>query len=144
MAVVLDTHALIWLVDGREGLFSPATLHRIDDAARRNEVLVPAIVFWEIAMLEVRGRIQLSKSCSAWCEQVQATPGIRIVPLTSSISIDSTRLPGDFHGDPADRMIVATARAENATLLTNDRKILDYAVTGGVKAIALGFARSAI
>ena len=138
MALVLDTHALIWLVDGREGMFSPAMLDRIEHAVRRNEVLVPAIVFWEVAMLDARGRIQLSQSCTVWCEQVQARQGIRIVPLTPAISIDSTRLPGSFHGDPADRMIVATARAENATLLTNDRKILDYAVTGAVKAVALG------
>lgn len=138
MAVVLDTHALIWLVDGREGVFSPAMLVRIEQAARRTEVLVPAIVFWEVAMLDARGRIQLSQPCTVWCEQVQARPGIRIVPPTPAISIDGTRLPGNFHGDPADRMIVATARAENATVLTNDRKILDYAATGTVKAEPLG------
>lgn len=136
MPLVLDTHALIWLVDGREGVFSAAMLERIERAAQRNEVLIPAIVFWEIAMLDARGRIQLSRSCSAWCDQVQARPGVRIVPLTPVISIDSTRLPGSFHSDPADRMIVATARAENAMLLSNDRKILGYAATGAVRAVA--------
>jgi PIN domain nuclease of toxin-antitoxin system len=137
MPLVLDTHALIWLVDGRENAFSPAMLNRIARAARRHEVLIPAIAFWEIAMLDARGRIQLSQACTTWCSQIQSRPGIRIVPLTPAISIDSTRLPGDFHGDPADRMIVATARAENALLLSNDRKILDYAATGAVKAVAL-------
>ena len=137
MSLVLDTHALIWLVDGRENAFSPAMLDRIAQAARQNAVLIPAIAFWEIAMLDARGRIQLSQACTTWCAQIQSRPGIRIVPLTPAISIDSTRLPGDFHGDPADRMIVATARAENALLLSNDRKILDYAATGAVKAAAL-------
>ncbi|MCX7073180.1 MAG: type II toxin-antitoxin system VapC family toxin [Gammaproteobacteria bacterium] len=137
MPLVLDTHALIWLVDGREGVFSAAMLERIERAARKSEVLIPAIVFWEIAMLDARGRIQLSRSCIAWCEQVQARPGVSIVPLTPAISIDSTRLPGNFHSDPADRMIVATARAENAVLLSNDQKILDYAATGSVRSVAL-------
>ena len=93
-------------------------------------------MFRDVAMLDAQGRIQLSRSCMAWCEQVQAQPAVRIVPLMPAISIDSTRLPGSFHSNPADRMIVATARAESAVLLSNHQMILDYVAAGAVSAVA--------
>ena len=84
------------------------------------------ISVWEIGMLIAKGRLALSMSADDWLLAVQSVPNVHLLPLTAGIAIDSTRLPGSFHGDPADRMIVATARAINAPLVTADRKIRAY------------------
>jgi PIN domain nuclease of toxin-antitoxin system len=77
-------------------------------------------------MLEAKGRIQLALPCEAWVTEALATPGLTLVPLTTEIAIDSTRLPGALHGDPADRIIVATERRLRARLLTRDRHLIEY------------------
>ena len=77
-------------------------------------------------MLEAKGRIRFWMDCMDWVDQALAAPGISLVPLTPEIAIASSRLPGGFHGDPADRIIVATAREMDAALITRDRKILAY------------------
>ena len=77
-------------------------------------------------MLEAKGRIRLAKDCLAWVHDALTSPGISLVPLTPEIAVESSRLPGTFHGDPADRILVATARLLGATLLTRDAKILTY------------------
>ena len=78
-------------------------------------------------MLEAKGRVVLKTDCASWLEQAVAGTRVAIAPLTAAIAADSTHLPGDFHGHPADRLIVATVRSLNATLLTRDRAILEYA-----------------
>jgi len=82
---------------------------------------------WELGMLESKGRIQLGISCTQWVEKALAQPGVALAPLTPAIAIESSNLPGSFHGDPADRIIVATARALKARLLTSDKNIRAYA-----------------
>ena len=77
-------------------------------------------------MLEAKGRIQLKMSCVEWVKQALATPGLSLYPLTPEIAIEASRLPGRFHGDPADRILLATARIINARLLTKDERLLDY------------------
>ena len=64
--------------------------------------------------------------CEAWVKRAPAAPGLELAPLTPEIAIESTRLPGEFHGDPADRVLVATARLMGAALLTRDRQIIEY------------------
>ncbi len=81
---------------------------------------------WEIAKLAERGRLGLACSIEEWMEQALAYPGIELLPLTPQIAIESTTLPGNFHRDPADQIIVATARIHDLALLTVDRLILDY------------------
>jgi PIN domain nuclease of toxin-antitoxin system len=77
-------------------------------------------------MLEAKGRIRLTSPCGQWVRDALATPGLTLLPLTPEISLDSSRLPAPFHGDPADRIIVASARATAARLLTRDAKLIDY------------------
>ncbi len=77
-------------------------------------------------MLESKGRIQLSLPCGAWVQQALAIPGLIVAPLTPEIAIESCNLPPSFHGDLADRIIVATARKMSARLLTRDEKIIEY------------------
>jgi PIN domain nuclease of toxin-antitoxin system len=133
-AVLLDTHSWLWLMTGASDRFSQATRDLVEAAAQAGAVLIPAIAVWEVAMQDAKGRITLDAPCDIWIERALAAPGVKLIPLTPRIAVDSTRLPGSFHGDPADRMIVATARATQATLVTCDGKILEYAKLGYVRA----------
>ena len=131
--LLLDTHAWIWLVQG-EQKFSDETLVQIEQAVLKTRLWESAISVWEVAMLEVKGRIALSLDCHTWAQQALATPGVGLATLEPELLIDSTRLPGAFHGDTADRIIVATARTLGACLLTRDAQILAYAAGGFVTA----------
>jgi PIN domain nuclease of toxin-antitoxin system len=133
--LLLDTHVWLWLVAGSPDLSTEAR-HSIDGAAAAGTLRIAAISLWEIALLASRGRIVLGKSISLWLEEALADPGPAIDPLSPQIAIESHALPDDFHRDPADRMIVATARVTSAVLMTRDQQILDYAARGHLNAIA--------
>jgi PIN domain nuclease of toxin-antitoxin system len=90
---------------------------------------------WEVAMLESKGRIRLSLDCLSWMDRALTAPGIHLQEITSAIAIESTRLPGEIHGDPVDRILVATARIMGATFVTRDEPILKYAAQGHLKVI---------
>jgi len=132
--LVLDTHIWIWLMEGMPEL-KPRLRKRIETVARDGEILVSAISAWEVGMLEAKGRITFDQDCAAWVKDALAAPGIRLVPLDPDIAVASTRLPGSFHGDPADRIIVATARANACELATADACIDRYAKTGRLRII---------
>lgn len=124
--IVLDTHVLVWWVNGG-GELSLAASNAITDAvASGRGVQVSAISAWEIAMLVDNGRLALSMDLDDWLATVAAIPDLRIMPVTARVAVQSTRLPGAFHADPADRMIVAFVREQNATLATADRRIQAY------------------
>ena len=131
--LVLDTHTLVWLMEGSSRL-SRSARNLAEDAARDGLLRVSAISLWEIATLESKNRLFFGRDCQTWIDDMLATPGLQLVPLTPEIAVQSTRLPGAIHGDPADRILVATARVTQATLLTADAKILAYAQSGHVAA----------
>lgn len=85
-----------------------------------------AVSVWEVGMLDAKGRIRLAKDCLTWVTDALAAPGMALELLTPPIAADGTHLPGAFHGDPTDRIIVATARILGATLVTKDARILEY------------------
>ena len=87
---------------------------------------VSIISCWEVAKLVENGKLQLSLPIADWLDQALAYPGIQLLPLTLPIIVDATQLPGTFHRDPADQLIVATTRIHNLALLTVDAKILSY------------------
>ena len=87
---------------------------------------VSAISCWEIAKLVEYGRLELPTSLDEWFDQALDYPGVQLLALTPEIAIESTRLPGDFHRDPADQIIVATARVYGCPLVTSDEKIVNY------------------
>lgn len=128
-AVVLDTHALVWMVsaDSQLGRKSRAA---INAAARTGEAYVSAITPWEIAMLVAKGRLAFTQDAKNWLDTALTLPGIRLEALSVDIAVASSRLPGEPHGDPADRIIAATARALNATLVTADARLLAYGRAG--------------
>lgn len=121
--ILLDTHIWAWWVDENPRL-SPHRANLIDQ--NQGEVAVSVISCWEIAKLVQLGRFQLSVSLHAWLDHAITFRGSRLLDLTPHIAADSTQLPGGFHRDPSDQIIVATARRLDCTLLTIDRKILAY------------------
>ncbi len=84
-------------------------------------------------MLQAEGRLTLTVDCESWIREAFSAPGIRLADLTPGVAIASTRLPGAFQGDPADRVLIATARESGAVLLTADRTILDYGQAGHIQ-----------
>lgn len=128
--VVLDTHVVVWLVNGDP--LSPEALSAIDDAADANGVLIAAITVWEIGMLVAKNSLVFTSDVREWVDRVLAQRGVMLAPLDPAIAIASTRLPGAIHGDPADRIIIATARGLQATLITADATILAYGAAGYV------------
>ncbi len=130
--IVVDTHVLVWLVadDARLG---EAARGAISAAAANGGVLASAITPWEIAMLAQKGRLLLGRETGTWIEAALALPGIRLAPIEPSIAVDSVRLPGTLHPDPADRLIIATARHFGVPLLSADAAILAYGETGHLR-----------
>jgi PIN domain nuclease of toxin-antitoxin system len=123
-AVVLDTHVWKMLVDGDR--FAPRVLRKIDAAARADALYVAAVSIWELAMLVAKGALRLNGPTLQWITEAVHASRVAVFPLEPSIAVDAAELAG-FHGDPADRMIAATARHLGATLVTRDAKLLDYA-----------------
>jgi len=122
--IVLDTHIWIWWVDGSPQLTAQQQ-DRIEEY--KSEGLgVSIISCWEVAKLVETGRLKLQCPVEEWIEQALAYPGVQLLQLTPRIAVESTQLPGDFHRDPADQMIVATARVWGCPLLTVDDRILKY------------------
>lgn len=133
--LLLDTHVWIWLMEGAADL-SRKHQKIVNEAAQNSYVGIAAISTWEVGMLAMKGRIRLEKPVLSWIKDALALPGIELLPLTPEIAVESTQLPNDFHGDPADRLIIATARLHQLTLLTYDRKIIDYAKEDYISTIA--------
>ena len=108
----------------------------IERAAANGDVLVSPVTAWEIGMLCAVSRLVARPSPEQWFSRLLQRPGVQLAPLTPEAAIAASFLPGTLHGDPADRLLIATARHLGATLVTRDRRILDYAHSGNVEAIA--------
>lgn len=124
--IVLDTHVLIWWVNGLQLSDRATATLEAEQVTDDGLILVSAISAWEIGMLVARERLTLTMSVDDWLDAVGRIDSLRFVPVDNHIGVESTRLPGTFHKDPADRMIVALARHLNATLVTADEKIRGY------------------
>jgi PIN domain nuclease of toxin-antitoxin system len=124
--IVLDTHALVWWVGGDSNLSDSAARRIQQEQEKKGSILISSISAWEIAQLVERGRLLLSMDVSDWMDLVAQIPAVAFVAVENEIAIKSVSLPGEFHKDPADRIIVATARKFAAPLITKDEKILAY------------------
>lgn len=134
--VLLDTCAAIWI--GNRDLLAAAALQAIRVAAARAELLVSPITGWEIGLAtRLRGNpLILLPTAQAWLADLLARPGIRVAPLPPEVALNASYLPGQLHRDPADRLLIATARELGVPLVTRDQRILAYAAQGHVQAIA--------
>lgn len=135
--VLLDTHAWVWLLNGSARLGLKAR-RAIERSLAAEAVLVSVISAWEVAMLVGKGRLVLDRDVGEWVRAASTVPGVRLEPLSPEIAVAGTRLPGDLHSDPADRMIAATARHLGATLMTADRLLLDYGKRGHLRTLDAG------
>lgn len=122
--IVLDTHVWIWWAGGSDRL-SDAHRDAINAAATAG-LGISAISCWEVAKLVEPGRIELDRPALDWLRAALALPRVRLLPLSPEIAAAACALPGLFHRDPADQVLVATARVHGARLATADRKILGY------------------
>lgn len=122
--ILLDTHIWVWWVHADNHL----TQKHISSIQEHEEkgLGVNIISCWEVAKLVEYNRLSLPCGISEWFEEALNYPGITLFDLTPRIVIESTKLPEKFHRDPADQMIVATARVHNLPLLTADSKIVEY------------------
>ncbi|MGH9948000.1 MAG: type II toxin-antitoxin system VapC family toxin [Pyrinomonadaceae bacterium] len=122
--IVLDTHIWVWNIQGDPRLSSKhLDIIRSPEAKR---IGIPAISLWEVAKAVELGRLTLSEPIETWFEIALMPLGVEIIPLTPEIAVESTRLPGQFHKDPFDQLIVATARVYDVPLVTVDSAILEY------------------
>ncbi len=125
--IILDTHVLVWWASGSDSLSARASKVIQKTLTQKREIIVSSISAWEIAMLIQKGRLILNMDVESWLSEVSQIDGVRFVPVDNEIGIKSTMLPGEFHKDPADRMIVATARKFALPIVTADEKISQYA-----------------
>lgn len=121
--IILDTHVWVWWVDG--GAQLPPDYQALIRAEMPNGLGVCAISCWEVAKLVERGRLQLAQPVDQWLAAALQPP-VQFLPLSPEVAVGSTQLPGTFHRDPADQLIVATARFYDYLLVTLDRLIRAY------------------
>jgi PIN domain nuclease of toxin-antitoxin system len=126
MPTLLDTHAWVWWVTEDRRL-SPAARRAIERSQRGGELSLSLISVWEIAKKVEKAQLVLDRPVEQWLELAVARPGLNLVELTRPILVESCMLPPPFHGDPADQMIVATARDRSAVIVTKDERIRRYA-----------------
>ncbi|RVT86698.1 type II toxin-antitoxin system VapC family toxin [Rhodobacteraceae bacterium CCMM004] len=133
-AFLLDTCAVIWTAQG-DTLDARAQTALAGAYSDGSTIWVSPISAWEIGLLAARGRIGLSLRPKAWFDAVLAQPGVGLALMSPEVLIDSSSLPGTPPNDPADRIILATARELGLTVVTRDARILDYADAGHVRAL---------
>lgn len=131
---LLDTNAWFWMAIGDPHV--PTELvSQLESAHSEKAVFLSQISPWEIALKTSLGKIELNRPLDIWLRE--NTDGLSMLDLPIDVVLESTRLPGSFHKDPADRFIIATARVRNLVLVTGDKAIIDYATSGYVKAVGI-------
>ena len=133
--LLLDTHIWLWFALGDASRLSTTIQKKIEAAAHGGRLAVSSISAWEIGILEAKGRIALGMPCEKWVAAALALPGLRLIGLEPEIAIASSRLPGEIHGDPADRILTATARAFDAVLATADERLVEYGNAGFMRVL---------
>ncbi len=120
--ILLDTHAWIWWVTESSSLSAGAKRA----IARSDELGISVISCWEVAMLVAKQRIGFNIDVQAWIDLALQRPQVRLIPLDPTIAVLSIRLPGEFHPDPVDRMIVATCLTYGVPLVSKDQSIASW------------------
>lgn len=126
MSTLLDTHAWVWWVTDDRRLSRPAR-RAIEHGQAQGTLALSLISIWEVAKKVEKGQLVLDRPLDDWLDLATTRPGLRLADLTVPILVESCRLPSAFHGDPADQLIVATARDDEGLIVTKDRKIREYA-----------------
>lgn len=123
--IILDTHVLLWFISDFDKLSKKAA-QKINSEIKEGAVFVSSISIWEICLLIKKDRLKLKMDFDVWLMEVESLPFVQFVSVDNQIAAKSVNLPGNFHSDPADRIIVATARKLGLTVITADEKIRKY------------------
>jgi len=123
--ILLDTHAWVWLVSN-PGNLSEAAKNSLETAMEENAVYVSSISVWEVALLVLRKRLKLTMDVNDWIRKSEQLPFMKFVPINNFIAVQSVYLSPPLHKDPADRIIIATAKSMGMPIVTKDDKIRNY------------------
>ena len=135
--LLLDTHVWLWYFMGDPRVKGTRAFAQIERGMIESRVRISVFSVWEVGLLEAKGRISLPVSPREWLRQTLEKPGVSLAPFTEDIALDANELPGDFHADPVDRILVATARRLGMDIVTADREILSYAKKHYIRAVPL-------
>lgn len=127
MKALIDTHILLWWLQD-DAQLSARQRAVLAEASPENPLWISDITLWEIANLSRLKRIELSLPLREWLERAAAPPLVQCLPITPAVAAEVAALPETFHRDPADRILVASAKVLGATLLTRDQRIIDSGV----------------
>lgn len=125
--LLLDTHVLIWTLEGDTRRVGRRTRALLARAEARDAIRVSPVTLFELTALHTLGRIRLTRPPNEWTDEALANGRVRIAELTRAMAIEAGAIPREAMADPLDRLLVATARGLGATFLTSDHRILDYA-----------------
>lgn len=125
--LLLDTHIWLWMLEGETDRISPAVIKLLKDEAKSESLLVSEISFWEVANKSAKGKLTLKIDSVIWLEKAGGAPGVTYLEVERAALIQSTRLRGEAPNDPVDRILLATAQLNGASLVTCDAEIIDYA-----------------
>ena len=134
---MLDTHIWLWWLFAHPMLRRSPISRIILEAEREHRLRLSSISIWEALLLREAGRIEIKGSVQQWLAEARLKFPVHVIPIDDRIALESRLLPGSFHQDPADRFIIATARTLGLTLVTHDRRILQYSAAGHLKAVNL-------
>ena len=133
--MLLDTHVWVWYATGAPSL-NPKVLTQIQQAEQARDLHLCPISLWEVTLKVSQRTIELGLPVRLWLQRALVSTGIHLTQLNIDVACDCAELPADFHGDPGDRLIAATARTEGMTLVTHDQRLLKLAKKGYFKALA--------
>ncbi len=133
--LLLDSHVWLWLVFA-EPYIKPPVMSALELASASNLLFLSPISMWEIALKHSRGHLALDRPVRDWLIHATTLPGLQLTSITPSIAAECAELPVAFHGDPADRIIAATARSEGLTLVTHDTTLIHLGKQGYFKFLA--------
>ena len=136
MNILLDTHVWIWFMKGDKTQLKPSAIKLIENALLERTAYLASISVWELGMLYQKNRIKMNEPLSVWVERCCAKAGFNTINLENDVAIESTQLPAEFHGDPADRMLIATARQHGLTLITRDKLMQKYGKQGHLQVLS--------
>lgn len=132
---LLDTCAIIWIAN-----FAPVSrkvaIMVSENSASQDRLSVSAMSAWEIGMLVAKGRLPTTKYALTWFNEFVAQMGALVLETSPTVLVASSYLPAPIHNDPTDRILIATAREHDLTIITRDRAILAYGAAGHVKVLA--------
>ena len=134
--LLVDTHVWLWYAQGNQQRLPAGAARRLERLDRDGRLRLSILSVWELGLLNAKGRIHLGQPCEEWVGAFLQRTRFQVIGLDIGTALQANQLPAFPHADPVDRLLVASARHHGLTLITEDRKILDYARQGYVRALS--------